>query len=303
MNGMSILVAGLINIETTLRVERFPIDYFPVRYPFFGVNSSVSGVGYNVAKALTHLGHKVELLTLLGDDASGALVRAALANEGIDGQRALKLLPATPQSVILYDGEGRRQINVDLKNIQETAYPLDQAEAVLAACSLAVLCNINFARPLIARAKAAGKRIATDVHAISSLSDDYNRDFMAGADIVFMSHEHLPVMPEEWARMVLHQYGPQIVVIGLGAQGALLAVRDDNRIERIPAVVTRPIVNTIGAGDALFSAFVHVYDQTGDPYRAIRHAAAFASWKIGVAGAADGFLSADELEALVTGLE
>ena len=37
-----ILVAGLINIETTLRVEGFPIVYEPVRYPFYGVSSSVS---------------------------------------------------------------------------------------------------------------------------------------------------------------------------------------------------------------------------------------------------------------------
>lgn len=299
---MSILVAGLINLETTLRFERFPIEYSPVRYPFFGVSSSVSGVGYNVAKALTRLGHAVDLLTLIGDDAGGALARSALAAEGIDGRHALNRLPATPQSVILYDGEGRRQINVDLKNIQEAAYPPDVFDAALTGCSLAVLCNINFARPLIARAKAAGKRIATDVHAIGSLTDDYNRDFMAGADILFMSHEYLPVMPEDWARLVLRQYSPQIVVIGLGAQGALLAVRDDNRIERIPAVTTRPVVSTIGAGDALFSAFVHSYEQTGDPYLAIRHAAAFASWKIGVAGAADGFLSAAELEALAASL-
>lgn len=54
-----ILVSGLINIETTLRIEGFPIPYFPVRYPFFGINSSVSGVGYNVAAALTTLGDEV----------------------------------------------------------------------------------------------------------------------------------------------------------------------------------------------------------------------------------------------------
>jgi len=47
-------------------------------------------------------------------------------------------------------------------------------------------------------------------------------------------------------------------------------VRRDNFVERIPAVQTRPVVNTIGAGDALFSAFVHGYLQSGDPYQAIR---------------------------------
>ena len=35
-----ILVSGLINIETTLRVDSFPLTYEPVRYPFFGINST-----------------------------------------------------------------------------------------------------------------------------------------------------------------------------------------------------------------------------------------------------------------------
>jgi len=47
----TIFISGLINIETTVQVEGFPIEYSPVRYPFFGVRSTVSGVGYNVAKA------------------------------------------------------------------------------------------------------------------------------------------------------------------------------------------------------------------------------------------------------------
>ena len=49
---MRVLVSGLINLETTLRVNGFPIDYNPVNYPFLGVQSRVSGVGYNLAKAL-----------------------------------------------------------------------------------------------------------------------------------------------------------------------------------------------------------------------------------------------------------
>ena len=36
-----VLVAGLINIETTLRVERFPLDYFPVTYLRFAFGGQV----------------------------------------------------------------------------------------------------------------------------------------------------------------------------------------------------------------------------------------------------------------------
>ncbi|RPJ38283.1 MAG: carbohydrate kinase family protein, partial [Chloroflexi bacterium] len=81
-----ILVSGLINIEITVRVESFPIIFTPVRFPFFGVNTSVSGVGYNIARALTLLGDDVRLLSLIGRDLLAGLVRAALERDGIAGK-------------------------------------------------------------------------------------------------------------------------------------------------------------------------------------------------------------------------
>jgi ribokinase len=292
------LVSGLINIETTLKVDGFPIPYFPVRYPFHGVNSTVSGVGYNIAKALTTLGDEVAFLSIIGQDIAAQQVKNALANENIPGEHVLGLMPRTAQSVILYDPDGRRQIHTDLKDIQQSVYPVDIFDQELATCDLAVLCNINYLRPLLKRARKAGKLIATDVHTLGDLYDEYNREFMRSAQILFMSDENLPTTPEDWAQQVLHAYGTEILVIGLGAKGALLVVREDNFIERIPTMATRPVVSTIGAGDALFSAFLHTYLQSHDPYKAIRKAIVFASYKIGEKGAAEGFLDQDGLERL-----
>lgn len=297
-----ILVAGLINIETTLRVDQFPIQYNPVNYPFFGVQSSVSGVGYNIAKALQTLGSSLHFLSLIGEDASGYLVRHALQEDGIPTELVLSAMPQTAQSVILYDENGRRQIYTDLKDIQTRKYPVERFEAALADVSLAILANINWTRPFLRLAQQAGKVIATDVHTIADLEDGYNQDYMAAANILFMSDEALPCAPEEWARRIQSRYGTDIVVIGLGGEGALLAVKDDNFLERIPAVQTRPVVNTIGAGDSLFSCFNHIYLQTRDPYEAIKKAIIFASYKIGSIGAADGFLTADQLEHWVVDL-
>ena len=50
--SMRILVSGLLNIETTVAVRGFPINYYPIDYTFFGVQSNAAGVGYNIAKAL-----------------------------------------------------------------------------------------------------------------------------------------------------------------------------------------------------------------------------------------------------------
>jgi len=293
-----ILISGLINLETTLQIEEFPVPYFPVRFPFNGIHSTVSGVGYNLAKALTKLGHNSRLLSMIGHDAAARLVEQALEQDRITPEYVLSSLDQTPQSVILYDRAGRRQINVDLKDIQEQIYPEEQFYSAMTDCQMALLCNVNFSRPMLALAHRAGLLVATDVHAVSDLDDEYNRDFMAAADILFMSDDQLTQDPEAWARQIFQRFPAEIVVIGLGAQGVLLGVRSDHFMERIPAVFTRPVVNTIGAGDALFSAFIHAFTNSRDPYHAIQQAIVFASYKIGESGAADGFLDNANLEKL-----
>jgi acarbose 7IV-phosphotransferase len=293
-----ILVSGLINIETTLQVEDFPIVYEPVCFPFFGIQGSVSGVGYNVAKALTVLGDDVRFLSLIGGDMAGRFVLDSLAADGIAAERVSTALRQTPQSVILYDRTGRRAINTDLKDIQDVAYPAEWFDQAITGCELVALCNINFSRPFLASARTLGIPIATDVHTITDLDDPYNHDFMAAASILFMSDERLPCAAEAWVHRIWDRYGAEVIVVGLGAQGALLGVRRDHSLERLPAVRTRPIVSTIGAGDALFSAFVHYYSKNGDPYASLRRAIVFASYKIGEASASQGFLDEAALEDL-----
>ncbi len=289
-------VAGLVNVETTVAIDGFPLDYFPVRYPFYGLETTISGVGWNIAKALTTLGNSVDFASLIGRDENGNLARNALAAAGIHDGMVLNELESTAQSVILYDPAGRRQIHVDLKDIQEHTYPVYLAESAVRHCDLAVICNISFARPLLDVAQSAGKPIATDVHALSDVEDDYNREFMQAASILFLSDESLPDQPEAVAKELLGRYQPAIVVIGLGDEGALLAVRGDDFIGRYPAVPTRSVVNTIGAGDALFAAFLDRYLLLGDPYAALEAALVFASYKIGEKGASEGFLSSDDLD-------
>lgn len=291
-----ILVSGLINIETTLRVNAFPLTYNPVRYPFFGVNSTVSGVGYNIAKALTILGNDIAFLSIIGQDFAADTVRQTLNHDRNPREYVIGKMPATAQSVIIYEGSsGRRQIHTDLKDIQKRKYPPKLFYEAMDGCSMAILCNINYNRPFLEQALLANIPIATDVHTIAGIDDAYNEDFMAAAQILFLSDENLPDSPEAFAMKLQQRYRPAIIVIGLGSKGALLARMDNNTIQHFPAVQIRPIVNTIGAGDALFSSFIHIYSRTGDPISALKQAIVFASYKIGESGAAEGFLTAEDL--------
>lgn len=293
-----IFVSGLVNMETTLQVEGFPIEYAPGRFPFFGVKSRISGVGYNVAKALTTLGDEVNIVSLIGKDFIGNMIEEVFKKDGVNSRFLLKNLEETAQSVILYDKTGKRQLNTDLKDIQEKDISEDIFEEAVKECDTTVLCNINFSRKYLTKAKTMGKTIASDVHTIAMLEDEYNSDFMTAADILFMSHENLTCTPEEWAKKVINKYGNEIVVIGMGSEGSLLCVKEDNFMERVPACYTRPVVNTVGAGDAFFSSFIHFYNKDKNPYEAIRKASIFASYKIGEKTASEGFLSEPQLEKL-----
>lgn len=294
----NILVSGLINIETTLKIDRFPIEYEPVTYPFFGIDSSVSGVGMNVGKALTTLGDNVKMLSITGRDMEGENVLTTFRELGMEEKHILRIVDKTPRSIILYDENGKRQIYTDLKDIQETPYPGGKFQEALKDCELAVLCNINFSRPFLKAAREMNKVVASDVHVLKDIHDSYNTDFMKYANILFMSHEGISGSVEDFASSVLKEYGNDILVIGMGGEGALLCVKKDNFIGRFSAVQTRKIINTVGAGDSLFSSFVHFYNKNGDPYDAIRRAIVFASYKIGEKGAANGFLVEDELDKL-----
>ncbi len=293
-----ILVAGLINIETTLKVVPFPIPYFPVTAPLFGIQTTVSGVGYNLAKAFQTLGNPVDLLAMIGPDEelNAQLVRSVLAKNNIGGDHVLNHLSATPQSVILYDPSGKREIYSDLKDIFETEYPINDFQNAIKEADLLALCSINFARPFLDKASRSGKLVATDVHVLRDPYDEYSADYMRAADILFLSDEGLPSPPENFIQTLYDIYHNKIIVLGLGANGALLYEGRKRFLAFVPAVDTRPVVSTIGAGDALFTSFCHSYLKSGDSLHALRRAVVFASYKIGVASASEGYLSDEELE-------
>jgi ribokinase len=295
-----ILVAGLVNIETTLKIEGFPQHYYPVTYPFDGIQSSVSGVAYNVAKALATLGDEVNLCTLLAPDMAGDQVQQALAKIPRINACLDMSMQSTPQSVILYDPQGQRQIHVDLKDIQQRSYSSPQLNQGLSQADAVVVCNINFARPMLEQAKQAGKLIATDVHTLGSIEDEYNQQFLAAADVLFLSDEQVEGDYHQFIWQLIERYHNPVIVMGLGSNGALLYTQQSGHIQHFPAISTRNIVNTIGAGDALFSCFLHYYVANKNAEQALQRAITFASYKIGEAGAASGFLSHQRLEELIS---
>lgn len=290
---MKILVSGLLNIETTTAVRGFPINYYPIDYSFFGVNSAPAGVAYNISLALNTLGDEVRLCSMIGNDFSSEYILAELNKSGILCDNVKRCLAQTPSSVVLYDPSGARQIYCDLKDIQEREYGFDQS--VLDGVDLVVACNINFNRPLLRLAKEQGKIIATDVHVLSDIHDEYNRDFLSYADILFLSDEAVGDCYRDFIYSLANTYNNKIIVIGRGAKGAAIYTRDGGNITELPACCVTNVVNTVGAGDALFSSFIHFYSKGLSTVESLDIAQRFAAHKITVNGASRGFLTESEL--------
>lgn len=293
---MKILVSGLINIETTVKIEGFPLEYYPITYPFFGVNSNVSGVGYNISKALRVLGDDIYLVSMTGNDFSASYIKNEVEKLNISFDNIQKTLTATPSSVILYDSQGKRQIHCDLKDIQEqTCFFNDD---LISQSDIIIACNINYNRGLIKKAKALGKIIATDVHVLSDIYDSYNSEFMEYADILFLSDENIKGDYKEFLKSIENIYHNKIIVLGMGDKGALMYLGKDDTFYHLPAVNVGEVVNTVGAGDSLFSSFIHYYAKGYKPIEALKRAEIFASYKIGFNGASNGFPTEEIVENL-----
>lgn len=290
-----IVVCGLVNMETTAPIDAFPLEYRPIDYKFFSVSSAPAGVGLNVSLALKKLGDEVSLCSLCGNDTASKVIKSYLEENGICTDYILSKNKATAQSVVLYDSQGKRYVICDLTDNQDNEYDAQVFTKALEGASVACLCNINFSAGLVALCKERGVLIATDVHCLSDVYDEYNARFMSAADILFLSNENIKGQEEQFVRRLSKIYNPQVIVVGMGDKGAMLYERNGDKFSVIPSVYTRPVVNTVGAGDSLYSAFVHFYADSGNAFESLGKAVYFASYKIGENGASKGFLTEDEL--------
>lgn len=290
-----ILVSGLVNLETTVRVKAFPVEYIPVISAPFGIQTCPAGIGYNLTKAFTTLGDSVHLVSMTGNDLLGNLLRGSLSAAGISVEFITSQLDETNQSAVLVDAAGQRSIILDPKDVPGQRYPQGLFARALAGCSLAVLGLVPFSLPLVDLTRQAGVPLACDLQTNSDLNALALQPFLATATILFLSAEGLAQPPEAWAQAALSASTAEVIVIGMAERGALLVERGSGSMLRFPAAAAPEVVNTTGAGDALFAAFVHFFSAGMPAAEALAHAQIFAAYKISQNGASLGFLSEGEV--------
>ncbi|PRY15192.1 carbohydrate kinase family protein [Kineococcus rhizosphaerae] len=222
------------------------------------------GSPLNVAYGLGRLEHDVALLTRLGDDAHGRLLRAHLDSGGVrllpgavDGDRT-----STARAEI--DAEGKATYEFDLVwRLPGTPLPDDVALVHTGSIGAAVSPGADSALALL-RAVRGRATTSYDPNVRPAFFESPARalarveEFVEAADVVKASDEDIAwLLPGEDVEDVARRWqsrGPALVVVTRGSRGAV-AVSGPGTLH-VPAPRV-DVVDTVGAGDAFMSGLLH----------------------------------------------
>lgn len=291
------MVAGFVQFETIVKVDELPLPYKQFDSIPETINTDIGGAGFNEAIALRWLGNDVDFISMISRNMSKRQIEAYLERNDVDlsTDYVLPLLDGMPTSVILYCN-GKKQTFEDVKDIRHVEYDAEILERQIQDKDMVVMSNCNFCRPIIGLAKKYNKPLAINVRSMRAERIAYKEDFLAAADILYISDDDLDRDPYDCIKECEKKYGSEVIIVGLGAKGTLLYTKEENNFIEYKPVKTNEVVNTVGAGNAMFSAFVHYYIKTGDAKEAIKNALLFASYKIGFVGTSNGFMTEEQIE-------
>ncbi|MEU0248361.1 carbohydrate kinase [Streptomyces sp. NPDC006235] len=231
----------------------------------------------NTAVALARLGTPARFLARLSGDVFGRLFRAHLEASGVDLSYAVAAAEPSTLAITEPDATGQATFSFHAQNTadwQWTAEELAKVNLSETTCvhtgSLALVREPGAAVVEEFLAKAAPQAtISIDPNVRPLLvNPQVYRDRLTHwcglADVLRLSEDDLqlllPGIPPEQACDTWHAAGARLVVITLGADGALASL-DGERI-RMPAVAA-PVLDTVGAGDSFTAGLLHHLDARG----------------------------------------
>jgi sugar/nucleoside kinase (ribokinase family) len=236
------------------------------------------GGGAITAVGAARLGLSAAVAAPLGEDVAGDLVRAALAEEGVEAI-ATRSAPRTPTTVVMPFGGDRAMVTTDpgvrasagdvaARSPRAVAASLDQLYVVPAGASAYVTCGADDLRAYAGRPPSA----------------------LAGARALFVNEgEALGLTGAGTAEDAAGKLAElaETVVVTLAAEGAI-AFSGGEIVAAAAETVERP-VDTTGAGDLLVAAYIWADLRGADPHDRLRWAVLYAGLAVttptGVGGA------------------
>jgi sugar/nucleoside kinase (ribokinase family) len=251
-----VVVVGNVGIDTNVYLPGRDID-FSIEANFTENLDYVGQAGGYASRGFAQLGKKTAFIGHIGYDYHGQFIREQFTRDGID-TTALFIDPqGTSRSINFMYRDGRRKNFYDGKGHMHFELDLDICRQILSQATLAHFNIPNWGRRLLPMAKELDLTISCDIQDIVTADDDYRRDFVEYADILFFSATNHPD-PTSLIESFLAAKPDQVIVVGRGAQGCALGVK--NGIQFLPPVeMAEPVIDTNGAGDGLAVGFLSSY--------------------------------------------
>ena len=242
---------GLAVVDHLYVVDHLDASAERIRFRERRVGSG--GMIGNALAQVAALGCRARVLSVVGDDADGRLVRRALRAAGVD-TRGLLLAPGydSPPALVLVDRRtGERRFVVPERRAREARAPALDLSSIRAGALL--LIDGHFATQALRAARRA-RRVGARV------IGDFSRPTPAALRLLpWVDH---PVVPREFAEArgqsprqtllaLAREHGGSPIVT-LGAEGGLYL--DGGRVRRYRAPRVR-VRDTTGAGDVFHGAF------------------------------------------------
>ncbi|WLQ53123.1 carbohydrate kinase family protein [Streptomyces poriferorum] len=297
LRDQEVLVAGSLNMDYHLTVEKEPVDDGSVRVT--GLLVTGGGHAGNCAVALSALGCRVSLFSAVGDDAEGASLRTELEQQGVRHDHVVAVAGATTGRVFIPSYPGHRSMLMYRGATEEwrretcASLPLSRFRTV-------VLFDPpkDVAQELVAAAGAAGMPVhwtPGGLHAGAPwavrLAARCHRVYVNRAEFTDM----FDAPPEaDHILRACRQHGLSGLVVTLGSRGALAS---DGRTVWFTDAAEVTATDSTGAGDA-FTAGAVAAELLGHGWPlALAWGAAAGAHAVTVPGARDTSLSLDRLPA------
>jgi sulfofructose kinase len=287
---------GLNATDTLIPLSSYPAPGSKVEYRTAHV--APGGQVATTVVACQHWGLRTRYVGKLGDDAAAALHREAFARAGVETQLTIVPGGASPQSLILVDGEGERTV-LCRRDERLILQPGDLDREWIANARALHVDGHDTAAATVA----AGWARAAGIPVIADLDETYPgvEELLEKVDYLVVSRDFPSRLMEEpnlekALKQMQRRYGCTLTAATLGHEGVLAW---DGKQLHYSAAYSVPVVDTTGAGDIFHAGFIYGLLQDWPLDRQLDFACAAAALNCMAAGARGGIQTLEAIEALM----
>ena len=252
------------------------IDFTEAGYGASGMKlfeQNPGGAPANLLTVVSHMGFETSFIGKVGNDMHGLFLKRTLEQEGI-GTDSLIVDDSvfTTLAFVEIDKNGERNFSFARKPGADTQLKAEELnQELLKNCKIFHFGSLSLTDDPAKKATQEAVRIAGDAGAVISYDPNYRaslwpdpaaavaamKSMLPMVDVLKVSDEESLLLTGESdyesAADVLLSMGPQLVAITLGADGVLIATKEDKKVVSGYQVDT---VDTTGAGDSFWGGFL-----------------------------------------------